>query len=195
MHASCDREKLSSAGSYISLFLEHPKKYLEDRCGFFLAFTSGLLLTFYSALYQRIKEDIARATVLLLRGALQFTGLMGIAYALEIPLRLKDMSALPTSASRRIFWLVFLTAVAVGGLRLNIIFGALQLSPMSIVHTLMSGSPVLVMILSHFLLNKQDPFTGMKALASVLLIVGVTLNTDPMSAVQDAVRTVQLQQQ
>jgi len=79
-------------------------------------------------------------------------------------------------------------AVAAGGLRLNAIFAALQLSPLAVVHSLLSGSPVLVMILSHFLLKRgQDPFTAAKAMASCLLIVGVTLISDPISAVKDAV--------
>ncbi len=66
-----NRDKLSTASSYLSLMLEHPKRYLEDRCGFFLALSSGLLLTFYSTLYKTIQEDIARGSVLLLRGSMQ----------------------------------------------------------------------------------------------------------------------------
>ncbi len=70
-NASSFRERLSSAGSYLSLMLESPKRYLEDRSGFLLALTSGLLLTLYSTLYKRIADDIAKVSVLVLRGGLQ----------------------------------------------------------------------------------------------------------------------------
>ncbi len=61
---------------------------------------------------------------------------------------------------------------------------------MSIVHTLISGSPVLVMILSHFLFSKEDKFTWLKLVASVMLIVGVLLNTNPIMAFVEAVSKV-----
>ncbi len=70
-NASSFRDRLSSAGSYLSLMLESPKRYLEDRSGFLLALTSGLLLTLYSTLYKRIADDIAKVSVLVLRGGLQ----------------------------------------------------------------------------------------------------------------------------
>lgn len=84
-------------------------------------------------------------------------------------------------------WAFLAFTVLIGGLRLNLIFAALQLSPMSIVHTLMSGSPVLVMLLSHCLLNKDDQFTVLKGVASVLLVGGILLNANPMDAIRDAV--------
>ena len=52
----------------------------------------------------------------------------------------------------------------------------------------MGGSPVLVMLLSHCLLRTSDPFTKMKALASVLLVAGVLLTSNPFSIYGDAVR-------
>ncbi len=114
----------------------------------------------------------------------KFSILMTVSYCTKVPLRPKDMRALKSEWP---FLALLLTTVVVGGLRLNVIFAALQLSPMSIVHTVLSGSPVLVMALSHLLLNRQDPFSGMKALASVLLIAGVVLNANPMSAINDVV--------
>ncbi len=111
---------------------------------------------------------------------------MGIAYGMDIKLRPRDLPH--QSPARKCFYLSFLLAVSVGGLRLNVIFAALKISSMSIVHTLLNGSPVLVMLLSHCMLNKQDPFTKMKAFASVLLLIGIVLNTNPLEAIDEAVR-------
>ena len=69
--SNCFREHLSAASSYISLVLQPPIKFLKDKQGFFLALLSGLLLTFYSALYKVIELRIARASILCLRGAIQ----------------------------------------------------------------------------------------------------------------------------
>ncbi len=51
--------------------LEQPRKIIQERSGFMLALTSGILLTLYSALYQTIKHKIARVTILVMRGSMQ----------------------------------------------------------------------------------------------------------------------------
>lgn len=68
-------------------------------------------------------------------------------------------------------WVAFL-----GGIRLTLIFAALLLAPMTIVHTMLSGTPVLVMILSAFMLENSDKCTLLKVFASCLFVAGVTLS-------------------
>ena len=87
-------------------------------------------------------------------------------------------------------WLGLVSAVVVGGLRLCLIFVALQLVPMPVVHTLMSGSPILVMFLSHCMLRKDDQMTWVKMVSAVLLAAGVVLNSNPYHAIADAVRFI-----
>ena len=63
-----------------------------------------------------------------------------------------------------------------GGIRLSLIFAALRLAPMTMVHTMLTGTPVLVMILSAFMLKNSDKCTLLKVLASCLFVAGVTLS-------------------
>jgi len=53
------------------------------------------------------------------------------------------------------FQLTFILVCVIGGLRLCFIFAALEKIPMALVHTILNGSPVVVMILGHFFL--KDP--------------------------------------
>ena len=70
-----------------------------------------------------------------------------------------------------------LTGVAIlGGIRLSLIFAALRLAPMTIVHTMLTGTPIAVMILSAFMLKNSDKCTLLKVLASCLFLAGVTLS-------------------
>ena len=50
-----------------------------------------------------------------------------------------------------------------------------QLAPMTTVHTILNGNPIMVMVLSQCLLA-NDKFTVFKALGCVLLATGITLN-------------------
>ena len=63
-----------------------------------------------------------------------------------------------------------------GGIRLSMIFSALRLAPMTIVHTMLSGSPVLVMILSALMFKQSDKCTALKVVASGLFVAGITLS-------------------
>ena len=56
------------------------------------------------------------------------------------------------------------------------IFAALRIAPMTIVHTMLSGSPVLVMILSALLLKQSDKCTALKVVASCLFVAGIVLS-------------------
>ena len=70
-----------------------------------------------------------------------------------------------------------LAGVAIlGGIRLSLIFAALRLAPMTIVHTMLTGTPIAVMILSAFMLKNSDKCTLLKVLASCLFLAGVTLS-------------------
>ena len=63
-----------------------------------------------------------------------------------------------------------------GGIRLSMIFAALRFAPMTIVHTMLSGAPVLVMILSALLLKQSDKCTALKVVASGLFVAGIVLS-------------------
>ena len=71
--------------------------------------------------------------------------------------------------------------------RLCMLFAALCLTEMSIVHTILNGSPVMVMILAHFMLSGAERMTLLKVASAFLLIVGILLNANPLKAIQDAV--------
>jgi drug/metabolite transporter (DMT)-like permease len=64
-----------------------------------------------------------------------------------------------------------------GGLRLSFLFGALELIPMGLVHTILNGSPVIVMVLSHFIL--KDPCNMLKTVSTLGLLAGVVLIFQP----------------
>ncbi len=116
---------------------------------------------------------------------MQCLGLLSLALLTSVPLHPKNPKKKePLSVCMRNFYLSLV--VGLGGIRLCLIFGSLQLVPMAIVHTLLNATPVVVMILSRFLL--RDKFTALKVMASAWLLLGVALNSNPISAVLKAVR-------
>ena len=54
----------------------------------------------------------------------------------------------------------------------------------------MAGSPILVMFLAHMLLKQEDQLSLFKIVSGVFLGVGVFLNSNPVDAITEAVRTV-----
>ena len=71
--------------------------------------------------------------------------------------------------------IMFFTAL-IGGIRLSLIFMALEKCPMGGVHAIMQGSPIVVMFLSHFLLN--DKLTVIRLSCGFGLIAGILLMID-----------------
>lgn len=67
----------------------------------------------------------------------------------------------------------------VGGARISALFAALQMIPLTSVYTILNSSPVIVMILSHFLLN--DPLTVLRILCCSGFVGGVVLVFSPDS--------------
>ncbi len=147
-----------------------------------LALASGFFLTLYSFIYQGIREDIARPSVLILRGVVQGFGLLAFAWSSGAKLGISyaddDDKKNDTPAHRRDRYWRLLVVSLVGGFRLSFIFAALMLAKMTTVHTMLNGTPVVVMLLSAAMLKKADKFTCNKALASVMLIGGVLLGSD-----------------
>lgn len=144
--------------------------------GVVLATISGFCLTLYSFLYQGIKTEINRGTVLGVRGIVQGFFTLYLAWHNGSKFKLHGMADSATTMDKvykymNLTWVAFL-----GGIRLTLIFAALLLAPMTIVHTMLSGTPVLVMILSAFMLENSDKCTLLKVFASCLFVAGVTLS-------------------
>uniref|UniRef100_A0A0K2V7Z2 EamA domain-containing protein n=1 Tax=Lepeophtheirus salmonis TaxID=72036 RepID=A0A0K2V7Z2_LEPSM len=149
--------------------------------GLFLAFLSGILMTIYSSCYKIIKKDINLSAILLLRGMFQMF-LMG-----SMIMGLKDLGFRFSSTPeiqpgqrinpKCIISLILSLVAACAGFRLLLIFGALKRIYMANVHTILNGSPVLVMIFSHFVLN--DRCNIIRSISTVFLVGGVVLIFQP----------------
>lgn len=120
-----------------------------------LAALSAFLLALYGMLYGIIKNDIARTTVTVTRGLLQFFCNLFLSFMTGEQLKVykkEEIEQDPSSSLCRV-WFHFALVIIFGGLRLCMLFAALQLTEMSIVHTILNGSPVMVMVLAHFMLS------------------------------------------
>eukprot|EP00096_Caligus_rogercresseyi_P006199 TRINITY_DN22485_c0_g1_i1.p1 TRINITY_DN22485_c0_g1~~TRINITY_DN22485_c0_g1_i1.p1 ORF type:complete len:407 (-),score=37.91 TRINITY_DN22485_c0_g1_i1:1-1221(-) len=158
------------------------KPWMEsENSGLVLAFLSGILMTIYSSCYKIIKTDINLSIILVLRGCLQmfFMGIMlcgfkSLGFGFSNPPRTRNGQRI----NPKIIILSILACVAVtAGFRLFLIFGALKRIYMANVHTILNGSPVLVMIFSHFLLN--DHCNVIRCISTGFLVLGVVLIFQP----------------
>ena len=172
-----------SIRSSVSNFLDRSwqKARSGSYMGLLLAITSGILFTFYSALLATIKQEININTVLCLRGIVQSVA-MGLALWLwKIPATAK-LQDLPTTTciSRLRRWspyLILAIVTVIGGIRLSLLFQAFQLIPITSVHTIINASPVLVMLLSHFILN--DSYNLLRVFSSMGFVLGVIFVFQP----------------
>ncbi len=73
--------------------------------------------------------------------------------------------------NKALFWLFFTAFVA--GTRLSLLFSALKGSQMASVHSIMQGSPILVMVIGHFFL--KDRLNAVRIVSAFLLIAGICL--------------------
>lgn len=153
------------------------------------AFISGFLLPCYSYLYKGINDKIARCTVLSLRGFMQCLTLVFVAKFLLNKNFFRSRKKEGKDAWTCLF---FLLVVVFGGIRLCLMFLALNLVPLTIVSTMMNGTPVVVMLLSTCLLKER--MTALKVIACVLLILGVLLNSNPYEAIMKAVSSSNLEE-
>ena len=72
--------------------------------------------------------------------------------------------------------LIMTFTALIGGIRLSLIFLAYAKSPLGAVNAIMQGSPIVVMFLSHFLLN--DKLTVVRISCGFGLIAGILLIMD-----------------
>ena len=152
-----------------------------------MAITSGILLTMYSTLYNFIEEDIDKSTILVLRGVYQVAIMFIVKLCTWAPLRPslepKEEEAANASKSwKDIHWKKLAIILAgctalIGGIRLYLIFSALQGCPMGSVHSILQGSPIIAMILGHFFMN--DKLTPLRGLCGVSLALGIVLISNP----------------
>eukprot|EP00095_Tigriopus_kingsejongensis_P002702 maker-scaffold665_size116259-snap-gene-0.15 protein:Tk02702 transcript:maker-scaffold665_size116259-snap-gene-0.15-mRNA-1 annotation:"transmembrane protein " len=178
------------SASLTSLFeKERRQQLVESHMGLALALISAILMSVYSHMYKQISDKIARPSVVVLRGLIQALGLFLIAHLQKVPLKPKNLGVVDPSQSS--FWtkyrvyIILAVVVVFGGFRLCLIFAGLQLIHMSTVHTILNGAPILVMVLSHFLLQ-NDRFSVVKGLSCILLIAGVLLNFQPYKWLNDS---------
>lgn len=173
------------SASLTSLFEKDRRQQLvESHMGLALALLSAILMSVYSHMYKQISDQIAKPTVLILRGLIQAVAMFLIAQRSNTPLKAKNVPPGNTFWQKYRVYLILLTVVLIGGIRLCLIFAGLQLIHMSTVHTILNGSPILVMVLSHFLLQ-NDRFSWVKGLSCILLVAGVILNFQPYKWLND----------
>ncbi|TRY73428.1 hypothetical protein TCAL_07780 [Tigriopus californicus] len=173
------------SASLTSLFEKDRRQQLvESHMGLALALLSAILMSVYSHMYKQISDQIAKPTVLILRGVIQAMVMFLIAQRSNTPLKAKNVPPGTTFWQKYKVYMILLTVVLIGGIRLCLIFAGLQLIHMSTVHTILNGSPILVMVLSHFLLQ-NDRFSWVKGLSCVLLVGGVVLNFQPYKWLND----------
>ena len=125
---------------------------------------------------QGIKTEINRGTVLGVRGVIQGFFLLFLACYSDSKIKLHGMVGNASTKDKVSKYMTLAVVALLGGIRLSLIFAALRLAPMTMVHTMLTGTPVLVMILSAFMLKNSDKCTLLKVLASCLFVAGVTLS-------------------
>jgi drug/metabolite transporter (DMT)-like permease len=184
--------------SDISNILDRGTSFLREHenIGLVLALISGILLTLYSFLYQRIKSDISRSSVLCLRGVVQGLGLFLLAWFQGAEFKLHKLPPNSTTKDRAGKYVTLAFVSVIGGIRLSLIFAALMLAHMTMVHTMLNGTPVIVIFLSWAILKSSDSMTKIKALASFMLIGGVILTSDLQEVFEvNAVKSSYVQRQ
>ena len=113
--------------------------------GIFLAFMSGVMVTTYSSLIKTL-DEIDPMQVVVMRGVLQFTVMGSIALHQRLSFR--------GTANKKVASYLFLLALT-GGLNILFIFTSFARLPLGDATTVLFSSPVLVMVLSTFILNER----------------------------------------
>ena len=142
--------------------------------GLLLAISSGVLLTLYGSLLASIKDEMERNTVLLLRGVFQ-----SIVMAIWMACSNKPFTAQGPSKKRVMYTVLCITAT-IGCARLMMLFQAFQKIPITCVQAIINAAPVLVMFLSHFILD--DPYNFLRVLTSLSFVTGVIFVFQPYKA-------------
>ena len=170
--------KASSALSFVSVAssfrsskwseVKMPENELFTRSfGLILAFISGVLMTAYSSMIKMLK-DMDSMQVVVIRGVMQLV-IMGMIA------KYKKLSFRGTT-ELKIAGCLFLVAFT-GGLRLLFIFTSFSRLPLGDSTTILFSSPVIVMVLSIFILKESCGIFRM--IAATTLIGGVVLIAKP----------------
>jgi len=139
------------------------KRYL----GLLLAFISGVMMTTYSSMIKML-DTMDSMQVVVIRGSLQFFIMGSIAMYKNVPFKGTD--------NRRVAMLLFIVAFT-GGLRIFFIFTSFSRLPLGDTTTILFSSPVIVMVLSMFILHERCGIFRM--VAATTLLGGVILISKP----------------
>ena len=144
---------------------------LSSQCsrslGLLLAFISGIMMTTYSSMIKML-DRMDPMQVVVIRGVLQFSIMGSIAIY-------KSLSFWGLEDRRMTF---YLSLVAItGGLRILFVFTSFARLPLGDSTTILFSSPVIVMILSKFILKEACGI--FRVVAAVTLLTGVILVSKP----------------
>ena len=128
---------------------------------------SGVMVTTYSSLIKTL-DEIDPMQVVVMRGVLQFTVMGSIALYKKLSFR--------GTADKKIASYLFLLALT-GGLNILFIFTSFARLPLGDATTILFSSPVLVMVLSVFILKERCGV--FRIVAAVTLVSGVVLIAKP----------------
>ena len=170
--------KVSSALSFVSISSSFKSSRWSDiklkeneallrTMGLLLAFISGVLMTAYSSMIKMLK-DMDSMQVVVIRGVMQLVIMGSIA-------KYKKLSFRGTTESKMAICLFFVAFT--GGLRLLFIFTSFSRLPLGDSTTILFSSPVIVMVLSIFILKENCGVFRM--FAATTLIAGVVLIAKP----------------
>jgi len=186
---------ISSSISNLNQTLQGHVKGKEELLGTVLALISGTLFAGYSKLVKGLKEDIAKDTILLVRGVMQ-TGIAGTSMGCQ-GLSPKAISSggeeQNTNASgnrtlrqwleeKRSCILLFIT-LGLGSFRLKLLFNAFSSIPIYRAHAIINSAPVFVMLLSHFLMN--DKYNVHKGLVTIGFLGGLLTMFQPWQMISE----------
>lgn len=153
--------------------------------GLFLAFISGVMMTTYSSMIKML-DTMDSMQVVVIRGSLQFFIMGSIAMYKNIPLKgnlfiqfifmIFDFIISTGTDNRRVAMLLFIVAFT-GGLRILFIFTSFARLPLGDSTTILFSSPVIVMVLSMFILHERCGI--FRVVAATTLLGGVILISKP----------------
>ena len=137
--------------------------------GLLLAFISGVLMTAYSSMIKML-DSMDSMQVVVVRGLIQFLVMLTVAQVKNISIKCGYIESYKT--------VVLLLLVAVtGGLRLLFVFTSFSRLPLGDSTTILFSSPVIVMVLSVFVLHEKCGVFRLVAASG--LISGVILIAKP----------------
>ena len=163
-------QKISKSLSFTAV--KPPVKLRESELctrffGLFLAFISGVMMTTYSSMIKML-DEMDTMQVVVIRGFLQFSIMGSIALYKRLSFR--------GTTDRKIGLYLFVLAFT-GGLRILFIFTSFARLPLGDSTTILFSSPVLVMVLSVFILKEKCGV--FRVVAAVTLVSGVVLIAKP----------------